>query len=182
MAINLFVGFTNRITGETFRCLSYTMDSFIMKWIVQPKGYVPFEHIHLHQDETFHIQRGELKVVTDGIEQIVGPGESITIKKGQPHIAYNNKPSVLEAVVEYKPGLDQYQFFQCFAGLTIENDLSKNGTINIPKMCYFPKKLNTQCITRPTSIPAPLFSFVLTLFYFVGIVLRWDRLYDKYST
>jgi quercetin dioxygenase-like cupin family protein len=82
MPINLVEGFDNRITGEYFQCLSYNADSFTMKWTVQPNGYVPFEHIHLNQDETFHIERGELKVVTDGIEQIVCAGNSVTIKKG----------------------------------------------------------------------------------------------------
>ena len=56
MAIDLYQSFTNPVTKETFRCLSSTEEAYVMEWIVQPDGYVPFEHVHVHQDEIFHVQ------------------------------------------------------------------------------------------------------------------------------
>jgi len=47
MAIDLYQPFTNPVTKETFRCLSCTDEAYAMEWIVQPEGYVPFEHIHV---------------------------------------------------------------------------------------------------------------------------------------
>ena len=63
MAIDLYQSFTNPVTKETFRCLSSTEEAYVMEWIVQAEGYVPFEHIHLHQDEIFHVQQGEIRVL-----------------------------------------------------------------------------------------------------------------------
>ncbi len=63
----------------------------------------------------------------------------------------------------------------------MDKDYDKRGQINIPKMGYFTKKMNAQCITRPTSIPAPLFKMAINLFYVMGIVLGWNKLYTKYT-
>ncbi len=181
MAVDLYNGFTNEIAGETFTCTSFNEDAFVIDWIVQPKGYVPFEHIHHRQDEIFHIRSGEMRILIEGKEHIAKAGESITVPKGKRHIAFNNQPEILHCVVEYKPGLDNYKFFQCFGGLTIDKDIDKKGQINIPKMCYFTKKMKAQCITRPTSIPAPVFKLVINMFYGVGSVLGWKKLYTKYT-
>ena len=57
MAIDLYQPFTNPITRETFRCISSTEAAYTMEWTLYPGGYVPFEHVHVSQDETFHIQQ-----------------------------------------------------------------------------------------------------------------------------
>jgi quercetin dioxygenase-like cupin family protein len=181
MAINLYSAFTNEISGETFRCISYTNAAFVFNWMVQPNGYIPFEHIHLSQEEVFHVMKGEIKILIDGQEYIGKPGDTITVPKGKKHIAVNNKPALLECVVEYKPGLDSYTFFQCFAGLTIDKDTDKKGQINIPKMLYFSKKMKAQCSTRPTSLPAPVLQLVTNMFYRIGNIAGWDKLYQKYT-
>src|SRR5262245_36827119 len=136
MAIDLYSGFTNTITGETFQCISFGKNAFCFEWIVEPGGYVPFEHIHLNQDETFFVNEGALRILIEGKEHIIHEGQSITVPKGKKHIAYNGQQSQLKCVVKYTPGLDNYKFLQCFAGLTIDGDITKNGTVNIPKMLY----------------------------------------------
>jgi quercetin dioxygenase-like cupin family protein len=181
MAIDLYKGFTNTITGERFQCLSYDEDAFVFEWTVQPNGYVPFEHIHLKQDEVFHVKKGELRVLINGKVHIAGPGVTLTVPAGQRHIAFNNTAGLLQCVVEYRPGLDNYTFFQCFGGLTIDNDINEKGSINIPKMLYFTKKMKAKCITRPTNIPAPFFKLAITLFFLMGMVLGWQKLYFKYT-
>ena len=122
-----------------------------------------------------------MRILISGKEYIGKPGDTITVPKGEPHIAFNNKPEVLTCEVQYRPGLDNFKFFQCFGGLTLDKDYDKKGQINIPKMCYFTKKMNAQCITRPTSIPAPVFILVINLFYWVGSILGWNKLYTKYT-
>ncbi len=181
MALNLYKGFQNKIAGESFRCISFNEEAFTFEWIVQPNGYVPFEHIHLNQDEIFHIKTGEIRIVIDGIEHIYASGETITVPKGKRHIAFNNKPELLTCLIEYKPGLDNYKFFQCFGGLTMDEDIDKRGQINIPKMLYFTKKMNARCVARPTSIPSAVFNLAINFFYVVGIFLGWRRLYSKYT-
>ena len=79
MATNIYDQCTNLISGEGFKTISFDSNAYVMQWTVQPKGYVPFEHIHLHQDETFHVKKGELKILLDGKEQIAKVGDSITV-------------------------------------------------------------------------------------------------------
>src|SRR3990170_7783264 len=111
MAVNLYDGFRNDISGESFRCLSFSKEALVLEWEVQPNGYVPFEHIHLNQDEIFYIKHGELKLIIDGKERIGRAGDTITVPRGKAHIAFNNQAEVLSCILEYKPGLDNFMFF-----------------------------------------------------------------------
>ena len=71
MAVDLYSGFTNRKTGETFQCISFDENAFRFDWIVEQGGYIPFEHIHLQQDEIFYVKSGELRIMIDGRQSIV---------------------------------------------------------------------------------------------------------------
>jgi quercetin dioxygenase-like cupin family protein len=181
MATNIYEPCSNPISGETFQAISFDRDSFVMNWLVQPNGYVPFEHIHLHQDETFYIKKGEMRIVMNGKEQIVGEGETITVPKGVSHIAYNNKEEVLDCVVSYEPALDQHILMQCLCGLTNDQIFDKKGGVSIPRMGYFLVKMKAKCMTRPTEIPAPLFNIALRVFYLRGVLSGWGNLYEKYT-
>ncbi|WP_343633636.1 cupin domain-containing protein [Fluviicola sp.] len=181
MATDLYAGFTNPNAGETFRCISNDAEAFVFEWIVQPGGHVPNPHIHFTQDELFHIKSGEIRMVLDGKEYIGKAGDSINATKGASHIAYNNTPEILTCVVEFRPALDSFKFFQCMGGLVLDKDYDKNGQVNIPKMCYFMKRMKAKSITRPTNIPAPIFKIVLNLFYMKGIILGWNKYYKKYT-
>ncbi len=181
MAIDLYQPFTNPVTKETFRCLSCTEEAYVMEWIVQPEGYVPFEHIHLSQDEIFHVKQGEIRVVINRKEQLGTMGQTVTVPRGVRHIAYNNTPEALTCVVEYKPGLDISKSFQCFGGLTCDLDIDRRYGINIPKMMYFMKKMNAKALARPTSVPAPIFSLLMNTFYVFGELSGWESLYKKYT-
>ncbi len=85
MPVDLFHPLTNPITKETSRTLSMSEEVYVFEWIVAPGGYVPFEHIHLVQDEIFRVEAGEVKLVIDGKEFIGKPGEVITAPGGNRH-------------------------------------------------------------------------------------------------
>ncbi|MEO8149464.1 MAG: cupin domain-containing protein [Bacteroidia bacterium] len=181
MATNIYDQCTNPISGESFKTISFDPVAYIMQWTVQAKGYVPFEHIHLNQDEVFHIKQGELKIVLNGKEQIGKAGDTITVPKGTAHIASNNKDEILNCIVEYRPGLDHDKFMQSLMGLTNDKYLDKKGGIDIPKMGYFLTKMKAKCMARPTEIPAPLFNIALKVFYVRGIISGWGKLFNKYT-
>ncbi len=181
MAIDLHHPFTNPVTGETFRCVSSTDEAYVMEWIVQPKGYVPFEHIHVSQDEIFHVKQGEIRVVINRKQQIGRAGETVTVPLGTRHIAYNNTSEALVCIVEYKPGLDISRSFQCFGGLTCDGDVRGRYGINIPKMMYFMRRMNAKALARPSQVPAPLYGLLMNMFYVVGSLAGWDRLYKRYT-
>ena len=152
-----------------------------MQWTVQPKGYVPFEHLHLNQDEVFHVKQGEIELFMNGKSHIAKEGESITVPAGVAHIASNNKDDLLDCVVEYRPGLDYDVFMQCFMGLMHDNLINKKGGINIPRAGYFMAKMKAKSLARPTSIPPFAFKLAFKVFYMLGVINGWKKLYHKYT-
>lgn len=181
MPTNIYEPCTNHISGETFKAISFDATAFVMQWTVQPQGYVPFEHIHLNQEEIFHVKKGEIRILMNGAEHIAREGETISVPKGAAHIAFNNKEEVLDCVVEYKPGLDHDNFMKCLCGLTNDGLLDKKGGIDIPRMGYFLVRMKAKCMARPTKIPAPVFNIALQFFYLRGILSGWKKLYKKYT-
>lgn len=180
MAINLFEGFTNPNAGETFRCISSNKESFKMAWTVQPGGQVPNEHVHYQQDELFYVKSGQMSAMLNGKRVVCGAGESINVPKGVPHIIHNDTNEPLECEVTFSPAYDMFAFFQCMGGLVADGDYDAAGQVNIPKMCYFMKKMKTRGVTRPTKIPPPAFRLVTNLFYAIGSLRGWGKLYARY--
>jgi hypothetical protein len=152
-----------------------------MEWTVHPGGYVPFEHVHVNQDEIFHIQSGEMRVRVKGVSQHGKAGDVLTIARGTPHIAFNEKQEPLVCIVEYKPGLDHYQTMQCFAGLTLDCDYDRRGLVNVAKVGFMLKTVNARSLTRPAFTPNWLFRLGMHTFYMIGTVLKWETLYKKYT-
>jgi quercetin dioxygenase-like cupin family protein len=179
--IDLYQPFTNPVTRETFRCISFNEEAFTMEWTVHPGGYVPFEHVHVRQDEIFHVQQGEMRANVNGRPVIVKRGDTVTIPRGTRHIAFNDRPEALICIVDYKPGLDHYLTMQCFAGLTLDCDFDKRGLVNVPKILYMLKKANAQSLTRPAFTPQWLYQFGMNIFFAAGSVLKWESLYQKYT-
>ena len=181
MGIDLYEPFTNPRTRETFRCISFSEEAYRMEWIVQPRGYVPFEHVHANQEEIFHIQHGEMRAVINGVEQLASAGQTVSVRAGTPHIAGNNKPEPLVCTVEYRPGLDSYRVFQCFAGLTLSGDMDRNGTVNPLKMMYFLKKMRARTLARPAYLPDPVFRLLMQGCLAIGSVAGWEKLYRQFT-
>jgi quercetin dioxygenase-like cupin family protein len=179
--IDLYQPFTNPITRETFRCISFNEEAYTMEWTVHPGGYVPFEHVHVNQDEIFHIQSGEMRVKLKGRTKIGKAGDSLVVPRGTRHIAFNDKEEPLVCIVDYKPGLDHYKTMQCFAGLTLDCDYDRRGLVNVSKIMFMMKKANTRSLTRPAFAPEWLFLFGMNLFFVVGSMLQWETLYKKYT-
>jgi quercetin dioxygenase-like cupin family protein len=182
MAVDLYQPFTNPITRETFRCISYSEESFVMEWSVHPGGYVPFEHVHVSQDEIFHVQHGEIRTKVRGITRIGRVGDTLTIPRGTPHIAFNDKEEALVCLVEYKPGLDHYKTMQCFAGLTLDCLYDRRGLVNVPKIMFMLRNANALSITRPAFAPEWFFRLGMNVFFRIGSIFRWETLYEKYTT
>lgn len=181
MAIDLYKPFTNPITKETFRCISSTLEAYTMEWTVHPGGYVPFEHVHVAQDEIFHVEKGEIRAMIDRKEHFGKAGDIVAAPRGVRHIAYNNKEAPLVCIVEYKPGLDHYTTMQCFAGLTLDSDFDRRGMVNIPKIMYLLKKGNILSLPRPAFAPDFAFRMGMNFFYAIGTMLGWESLYKRYT-
>jgi quercetin dioxygenase-like cupin family protein len=181
MAIDLYKPFTNPITRETFRCISSTPEAYIMEWTVHPGGYVPFEHVHVAQDEIFHVQSGEMRARVGGRERFGKKGETVVVPRGTRHIAFNDRDEPLVCMVEYKPGLDHYTTMQCFAGLTLDGQIDRRGLVHIPRIMFLLKRADVLSLPRPSFLPEWTFRMGMNVFYVVGSMLGWEKLYKKYT-
>jgi mannose-6-phosphate isomerase-like protein (cupin superfamily) len=74
-------------------------------------------HIHPGADEHFTVKTGCIKVVIDGRERIVGPGEAAVVPRGRPHYFANAGEGNAEITVEFKPAQQHLRFFANFASL-----------------------------------------------------------------
>ena len=182
MPIDVFKAIRNPTTGESFRCLSNTPEAYVIEWIVQPGGFIPLEHVHLHQDENFKVEEGKLHLEIEGRAQTAGTGQEVTVKHGQRHIGGNTLGNVLRCTVEYRPGLDMQKFEQCFLGLIADGHIDKTGSVNVPMMGYCIARGKFLSAARPTSIPGPAFGLGLMAFSLMGAVNGWGKLYEKYTT
>jgi hypothetical protein len=105
----------------------------------------------------------------------------VTIPRGTPHIAFNDKDELLVCIVEYKPGLDHYKTMQCFAGLTLDCDYDKRGLVNFAKIMFMLKLVNALSLTRPAFAPGWLFRLGMSTFFVMGSILKWETYYEKYT-
>jgi len=179
MPVDVFMPLTHPATGETFRCLSADENAYVFEWTVAPRGYVPFEHVHLFQDEIFRVQSGAVRLVVDGKESIGKSGDTVTVRRGHRHIAFNHADEVMKCIVEFQPGFDTKVVMQCFWGLILDGDYDQYGTPSIIKMGYFIK--GCRALTRPTNIPAAVFDSAINLFFMIGKMMGWKKLYKKYT-
>jgi mannose-6-phosphate isomerase-like protein (cupin superfamily) len=70
---------------------------------LQPGGAVPKAHVHLKSDETFEVIRGQLTLIVDGRQIVLGPGEAYTIPMGVPHQPFNKGSEPVVARVRITP-------------------------------------------------------------------------------
>jgi len=152
-----------------------------MEWTVNPGGFVPFEHVHIAQDEIFHVQKGEIRAKVNGSEHFGKIGDVLTVPRGTRHIAFNDRDDPLVCIVEYKPGLDHYTTMQCFAGLTLDGEYDRRGLVNIPKIMYLLRRANALSLPRPAFVPYWMFRLGMEFFYKLGTTMGWESLFLKYT-
>lgn len=72
-------------------------------------------HVHPLTEERFLVTSGQIKVVVDGREQLVGAGEQVVVPRGRPHYFLNGRDGDTEFTVEFRPAQQHLLFFSNFA-------------------------------------------------------------------
>ena len=78
-------------------------------------------HVHPLAEERFVVTSGRIKVVVDGMEQVVGSGEDAVVPKGKPHYFVNAWDGDTAFTVEFRPAQRHLLFFANFARLATEH-------------------------------------------------------------
>ncbi|WP_026510193.1 MULTISPECIES: sugar phosphate nucleotidyltransferase [unclassified Butyrivibrio] len=88
----------------SYRVLDAEKDSLTIKVTLNP-GHEMNYHSHERRDEVWSIVRGVGKVIIDGQEQIVRPGDVVNMKAGSKHTIINESDEELQ-VIEVQLGTD----------------------------------------------------------------------------
>jgi len=77
-------------------------------------GAEPPMHIHDDADEFFFVLEGRMKLISDGVEAILSPGDSAIAKRGTPHTFKILSPSLRSMAIFTPAGFED--FFRALAG------------------------------------------------------------------
>jgi quercetin dioxygenase-like cupin family protein len=98
---------------------------------LQPGAFVAAEHIHPLQEERFEVISGTLRGRVAGKDLASGPGETVVVPKGTPHVWWNSGDDELHVLVEIRPALRIETFFETFFGLAQDGKVNpKTGLPN----------------------------------------------------
>jgi mannose-6-phosphate isomerase-like protein (cupin superfamily) len=99
--------FTNAETGEAV--IEFTgfatdgrVDRSWAKACYKTDGYSPL-HYHNERTEWYYVTKGQARVIIDGIEQILAPGQFIKILPKQQHQVFSVGEHALEMIVKCVP-------------------------------------------------------------------------------
>ena len=117
----------NPRTGQRMVFLTDSPDLLEIDTINPPSKVVEPEHVHPRQESGARVVSGELTFRVDGVERVVGAGESITIPPAVPHHFWNAGDVDAHAVQWMKPALKTRSFFETFFALARDGKLDDKG-------------------------------------------------------
>jgi quercetin dioxygenase-like cupin family protein len=84
-------------------------------------------HIHPKQESSAKMISGKIHFWVNGTEQIIGPGQKITIPAGTPHCFWNEDDIEAHSIQQFSPALHIDEFFESFFALANDGRLSNKG-------------------------------------------------------
>jgi quercetin dioxygenase-like cupin family protein len=92
---------------------------------VTPGGNAPARHVHPQQTETFEVHAGRARFVVAGVEQEVGPGATLQVEPGTPHVW--SALTDLRMTVTLEPALSADRFFEDYCELAHSGGTDASG-------------------------------------------------------
>lgn len=172
----------DKATGSTYEFIETGMETrgerVTLKITMKEKGRLVPDHIHLLQNETFKILKGELTCIENGKEKTLKKGEHILLEKGIPHNHYNTSSNPVEYIQTIEPAFD-IDFF-------IENYIKSlnSGRIKNREPSFLQKMATLKYLDSPTllaGIPLPIQKVLVNLLGPLAKMFGYRALYQEYT-
>lgn len=112
-------------------------------------------HVHPQQDEFYHVREGELELYLNGKWHTLGPGQKISIPKGEQHGFRNTGTKKAIALNKHIPGLRLQEYYTTLRRLINEGKVTgMNGFKNSIYLSML--VLQYPDIIKLTTPPVPL--------------------------
>lgn len=137
---------------------------FQVDFYLQPGAFVAAEHIHPLQEERFAVIAGTLRGRVGGKDLNSGPGETVVVPKGTPHVWWNSGDDELHVLVEVRPALRFESFFETFFGLAQDGKVDpKTGLPNPLQLAVMMRTFRQELVlARPPQLVQTVLFGVLT--------------------
>lgn len=126
------------VTGETmvFLWTGEDTDGELLQidLFVREGGAVSVEHIHPEQEERFVVRRGEMTIVINGEERVLGPGDEATVPAGTPHVWWNSGKEELNTLLELRPAGRFEEMITTLFGLAKMGHVNERGLPSLLQM------------------------------------------------
>lgn len=163
-----------KLGKEVFHPQSYDDNTFIMLYTLEKKGGVP-PHVHVHMDERFIIQRGEMTFMLNGKKIVKKSGEEFFVPKGQTHSIKNTGTEQAIMTVTYSPCADTHRMFQVFSSL---DEKSPDNVMNMMKYFYIYPKLGWK---EFSAIQPPAMNMLMKVIVnIIGKLSGWNKLVNQF--
>jgi quercetin dioxygenase-like cupin family protein len=138
---------------------------------LQPGAFVAAEHIHPRQEERFAVIAGTLRGRVAGKEFASGPGETVVVPRGAPHVWWNSGDEELHCLVDLRPALQIEGFFETFFGLAQDGKVNpKTGLPNLLQLAVIMRTFRQELVLArpPQLVQTALFGVLSPLGRLVG--------------
>ena len=81
----------------------------------RPRGFITHYHVHTRQTERFEVIEGTMRLLVDGREHRLGPGDTMEVPAGTPHRQLPGDESEGRVRVQVRPGGRTLEFLELLA-------------------------------------------------------------------
>ena len=107
----------NPRTGERITFAIDTPELLAMQVVWPRPGHRAAEHIHPEMEERYVVEAGTAAFRIGGVERTAGPGDTVVVPPGTPHLAWNPTSEEVRLRIEMRPALRWREFVErLFAG------------------------------------------------------------------
>lgn len=145
-----------------------------------PGGRPAAAHVHPDQEERFEVLAGTLKLVVDGKQATLRPGDIAVIPPGRPHTWANVGDDEARVLGEFRPALRTEMFFETLFGLARDGKVNSKGLPNLLRLAVIMREYEDEMqLARP---PAGVQKAVFAPLAVVGRRLGYRGWYPDYTS